>query len=501
MFSLLAAAFLAVPCTAATWTVPGLSNAPGRNGTFFVSELKIRNTSSASTQATFELLPIVGGAVSPATRAIAAGETLVLSNALQELYGAGDRAGTVRVTSSQTLLFSARTYNNADPKGTFGLALDAVEDGQLLAAGQTGHVGWVSDSGDGSKGFRTNVGVVLSAAGSSVDAVVFGAGGGELGRRTFTGGPQALQVGVRDIAGGDLSVARLELRVTAGKATGYSAVVDNVTGDGFTVPTQRIAPGTWADVTLNGVSRGPGRFDTFFRTDVRLVNPEATARQVTVSGVSLLAGGQPFPASATVDVPAKGTVEVVDLLANLFHAPDGTNGSLSFRTDGPLLVLGRTSNIAADGSTFGAVQKTFGPQSYLVLGYSGTFTGLIQSTATPGYRTNVGFLAGAAGAVVDLTLRDRAGNVVSTRTGGVALAPFAFYQPSLADLFPGTTIPENAALDVTPSDGTVDVYASFIDNGTGDPAIYPITPFAVEIPPSFTVTSPCPPNPGASGLI
>ncbi len=484
----------------AVWTVPGLANAPGRNGTFFASELKLRNPGTAAAQVTFELLPIVGAAVQPVTRTVAAGETLVIPNALQELWGAGDRAGAARVTSTLDLLISGRTYNNADPTGTFGLALEAVPDEKLLVPGQTGHVGWVSESPDGSIGFRTNVGIVLPTAGSSVDAVVYGTAGTELGHKTFSGGPLAVQVGIRDIASGDLSVARLELRVTAGTATGYSAVVDNVTGDGFAVAPRRITPGTWADLYLNGVSRAPGQFGAFFRTDTRLVNPDGVARKVTVSGVSLVAGGAPLPASTVVNVPARAVVEVVDVLARL-GAPEGTSGSLRFETDGPLLVLGRTSNIRSDGATFGAVQRTSTASEYLSKGRSGTFIGLIQSSSTPGFRTNVGFLSGPAGAVVDLTLKDRSGALVATRAGAVALGAYVFYQPKLSDLFPETTIPENVTLDVAVSDGTVDVYASFIDNGTGDPVIYPFTLPAFTLPASFTVTSPCAPKEGSAGGI
>lgn len=486
---------------ATTWTVPGLANTPGRNGTFFSSELKLRNPGTEPAEATFDLLPIVGPPAAPATRTIAAGETLVLSNALRDLWGEGDRAGTVRITAGQDLFLTGRTYNSADPSGTFGLGLEPVRDEELLAAGETGHVAWVSESDDGARGFRTNIGVVLATPGSSVVVVVLGSSGAELGRRTFTGGPQAYQVGVRDVASGDLSVARLELRVTAGKATGYSAVVDNVTGDGFTVPPRRITPGRWADVFLNGASRGAGRFGTFYRTDVRLVNPEGVPRTVTVSGVSLVAGGQGFPASAEIQLPAHSVREVVDVLAALLLAPEGTSGSLRFETDGPLLVLGRTSNIRPDGATFGALQRTSEADAFLRFGRSGTFVGLIQGATAPGFRTNVGFLAGHAGALVDLTLRDRAGAVVATRPGALSLGSRAFWQPPLSDLFPGTTIPEQATLDVTPTEGSVDVYASFIDNGTGDPVIYPFAEPIAALPPNFSATSPCPPSPGVAGLV
>ncbi len=77
----------------------------------------------------------------------------------------------------------------------------------------------------------------------------------------------------------------------------------------------------------------------------------------------------------------------------------------------------------------------------------------------------------------------------------------AFWQPPLSELVPGTTIPEQATLEVAPSEGTVDVHAAFIDNGTGDPVVYPFAASNLTLPASVSVTSPCAPNPGAAGLI
>jgi hypothetical protein len=86
--------------------------------------------------------------------------------------------------------------------------LEAVPDDGILGDGETGYVGWVSESSHAATGLRTNAGLVLPEAGSSVDAVVLGSEGNELGRRTFSGGPQAFLVGVREIASGDLSLWR-----------------------------------------------------------------------------------------------------------------------------------------------------------------------------------------------------------------------------------------------------------------------------------------------------
>lgn len=231
------------------------------------------------------------------------------------------------------------------------------------------------------------------------------------------------------------------------------------------------------------------------------MNPDAVSRTVTVSGVSLVAGTQPFPASARIQLPAHGVREVVDVLGSLLHAPDGTSGSLRFESDGPLLVVGRISNVRPDGATFGAVQRTSEAYEFLSPGFTGSFAGLLQGSAVPGFRTNVGFLAGHAGAVLDLTLRDRTGSVVATRPGGVTLGSRSFWQPAITDLFPGTTIPEQATLEVSPAEGTVDVYAAFIDNGSGDPVITPFTSARQALPASFAATSPCAPEPGVAGLI
>ncbi|MGE5716029.1 MAG: hypothetical protein ACM369_05215, partial [Acidobacteriota bacterium] len=109
-------------------------------------------------------------------------------------------------------------------------------------------------------------------------------------------------------------------------------------------------------------------------------------------------------------------------------------------------------------------------------------TGIRQDAA---FRTNVGFAAGADGASYTLTLQDAAGTTVAATSASLGM--FGWTQPSIQDLFPTTTIPENATLIVKVTQGSVDVFDSSIDNLSGDPVVTPIAPVPTVIPSSATI--------------
>ena len=116
------------PAGAQTWTIPGTVNASGLNGTRFVSDLAITNPGTAPAIAILTLVPANGTGQS--LQLLAPGQTLVVRNVLQQLWGASGAAATV-VTSTSPLLIRARTYNTA-ASGTYGVALPVVADDRFL---------------------------------------------------------------------------------------------------------------------------------------------------------------------------------------------------------------------------------------------------------------------------------------------------------------------------------------------------------------------------------
>ncbi len=472
---------LSAPALARTWTVPGTVNAGGLNNTRFVSDLAITNPGSTPAQATISFVPANGTTVQVVT--LTAGQTVVYRNVLESLWGA-QGAGATQVTSASPLLIRARTYNTA-ASGTYGVALPVFADDRILSAGKGADSLWISQSADPNAGYRTNVAVVFpDSGGGAATVTTYGADGNALGSQDFSLDDAGFQqFGVGGFAGA-VPVARAKMRVKRGRAAGYSVVVDNVTGDSSLFTFDEL-PSGYQDVVVNGVARANGRNDTFFRTDGRFFNP--TDEDAVVKASFHASGSSnPVPASSTFTVGAGRILDVTDLLDSLLHLPVGSAGALRFETDAPVALLCRTSNVDPLGvrpGTYGAQQKPTPLMSFLMSADAGAVvTGLRQNAS---FRTNVGFAAGADGADYALTLKSASGATVATGTG--SLGRFGWAQPNVQDLFPTTTIPDDATLQVKVTAGSVDVFDSSIDNASGDPVVTPIMPLPVNIPSSATI--------------
>src|SRR5450756_1003717 len=203
---------LALGSVAAAQTIsliPGTVNAGGLNNTRFVSDLALTNPGLVPVTAMLTLIPANG--TSAAFVALKPGETIVYRNVLDSLWGA-QGAGATRVSSDSPLLIRARTYNTA-VSGTYGVALPVFADDRLLAPGKTADSLWISQSADGSSGYRTNVAVVFpDTGGGAATVTVYGADGVEIGSQDFSlDAPGFQQFGVGGFAGA-VSIARARVR-------------------------------------------------------------------------------------------------------------------------------------------------------------------------------------------------------------------------------------------------------------------------------------------------
>lgn len=468
-----AAALLPAAAAATTsFSLPGIANTPGLNGTRFESAVTLTNL--GQTGGTVEIgLVTPGGVPAPAavTRALAPGQTLPIPNALRDLFGLDGTFGTLTIRSELPVDGRATTANTQSPAGTYGLGLPASGAGDVLLPGETGHALWVSHGPDTSRGFRTNVNVTFLSADSAVTISVFDETGLFRGSRAVSSpAPAVWQASVADIAASaDLPLGRVEIAVARGSAIAYAAVVDNVTGDGIAAAAVRVAPGP-ADWTLDGVARTSGANGTRWSTDVRLFNPSAAPLAVTLDAVGFAA---PVP-SLTRTVPARGLLEIADVLGpSGLGLPDGVAGAIRVRAGGPLLVAGRTANVDPSGApgSFSAYESPVATGAgFLAAGRRAAFVGVVQDAGAAGFRTNVAMLGGPGGAAAALTLRDAAGAVLAT--GAASLGPGEWRQLPASGWFGGAAVPAASRFEIAVSAGSLDAYASQIDNGTGDPVVF-----------------------------
>ncbi len=231
---------VAQTATAGTWTIPGTVNTSGLNGTRFVSDLAITNPGADPAFAILALVP--DGGTSQSFQYLAPGQTLVVRNVLQQVWGATGAFATV-VTSTSDLLIRARTYNAA-ASGTYGVALPVVADDRFLSTGDSADSLWISQSANGSTGYRTNVAVVFpDATGGDATVTVYDAAGAAGGSQAFSLPSAGFQQFAVGSFAGAVAVGRARIEVSRGRATAYAVVVDNVTGDSSLFTFEDCLPG------------------------------------------------------------------------------------------------------------------------------------------------------------------------------------------------------------------------------------------------------------------
>jgi hypothetical protein len=200
-----------------------------------------------------------------------------------------------------------------------------------------------------------------------------------------------------------------------------------------------------------------------WRTDVGLYNTGGGTSTVSVK--YLPQGGSNASAACLSAGTISGSActsldDVVLSLAGL----SSSSGGLAVYSTTPLVVNSRTYNQASSG-TFG--QGIPGHPASQALG-AGSQRVLIQLHENSDYRTNVGFLnTGSGNAAFTLTLYNASGNNLGTLPQ--SLLPYE--QKQINQVFRQVTSAsiKNGRIQISVSSGAVLVYASVVDNATGDP--------------------------------
>lgn len=183
--TLLAPALLLADTPATTQWVVTSAKVTGAGGNQYVSSLRIVNPNAAAAPVDLYFLPASpdgSGDNAGATKvsvSVPAKSTLALDDVIGTKFGSAAPAGGIRVESpapasqavwvlSQTLVVNA--LSSTGVPGTNGFAIPAQTTDELVAAGETAYVPYISTSTSGSSGYRTNL-FLLSANGTASTVV------------------------------------------------------------------------------------------------------------------------------------------------------------------------------------------------------------------------------------------------------------------------------------------------------------------------------------------
>jgi PKD domain len=252
-----------------------------------------------------------------------------------------------------------------------------------------------------------------------------------------------------------------------------------------------------ADVIVPSSAYSSGRNNAEFHSDVRVFNPTTSPVNFTPIFYGSNANGNVVNTvqMSVVTIGPRQQLSYDNVLQSLFGQPIGVFGPIRFRSSGTLLVSSGVNNVNGCGNGSKSGQGLPGIDVGQAL-KAGTLIQLAASAdPATGYRSNLDFMnPGTTTANVTVTIRRGDGTHLSN--GTLSVDPNGLVQKAIDDggAFPGVagTTDTNLWVEFT-SDQPILVFASVINNGSGDP--YAIAMTAEPSPPaaapvaSYTVSA------------
>jgi hypothetical protein len=456
--------------------VPAVGRLPGGYGTFWRTDLIVRNPSTERISILARFVPGSSGEtpVAPVVeRRIELGpsEIWLYADVLGSIFQVERGSGAVFLIPDGDVAISAtsRTYTDS-PRGTYGMGIGAVD---LFAAAGARFPLSFSGALQGVD-FRTNVVAVdTSGRGSDVEVRLFETGDVGFPRLTVhapAGGQtqvnglgQALGVAL-DRAGG------LLLQPLSGEVVASLVSIDNRTNDPTYFPPDLPSPYVR---TIPAIGHVDGANGSRFRSDLFLFNPTERSQTITLTAKRWDVPENESMATLTFEPGESRTIR--DVLPTLF----GKTGIARLRylsssgDPSGVRVTSRLYTVDDDGGTFGLLVPPF--NSFQSAG-PGESLEILGPQGGRNFRTNLSLVeltafADGSSVPVRVEILDDFGALLDRFETSVPIAGGV----QLLDVFRARGLgngPPAALIRISPLAGLVGAFATTLDNGTNDPTYH-----------------------------
>jgi len=451
--------------------IPAAAAAGGAENSFFQTDADINNIApDMDVQYEFWWLPRGADNSEPMrsqTFTLAGGHSVRIENLLGEIFGLDpDVVGAVAIAASNPYLRAmTRTYNIPPTKiaGTFGQALPAVPEGDLIQSGQTKRIIFMSENSD----FRANLGCV-NGTDSTIEVLVdlYDAVGTPLETKSMNLGPWSNNQLNRVFRTHAPVNGYVDVRsqTSGARFYCYGSVLDNETSDPTSILPQ--TPSSGQRYYVPAAALAAGAEGAFFQTDVDVNNSGMDSSYVFMWLPRGEDNSMPVQ-SDSMSLGAGRSARYENVLAEVFDAEPDVVGALGMQSPSEdFLSMSRTYNVPE-----GKIAGTFGQALPGI--QEGDMIGpydrrrIIFLSQNSDLRANVGCASGSGvDTEVNIELFDADGESLEVKT--MDLAPWSNDQ--INRIFRA----------YAPVDGYVDVwsetsgalfycYGSLLDNETSDP--------------------------------
>ncbi|HVT45934.1 MAG TPA: hypothetical protein VMT00_16275 [Thermoanaerobaculia bacterium] len=477
--------------------IPGVAATEGAHDTRWKSNLNLGCRSLTGCEIEIGFIPFGSGDESDWIEiSLAALQSVVIEDVIQQLFGRESAAGTIelRISSVLDIAASGWTYNDGD-NGRYGQLIPAMLNEATEPASQGSGIRRLLGVSHGAA-VRTNIGLINGGTSPEiVRLVALGNDGSALGSNELQLGPrQSLQASFAALFGG-AGITDGTIVLDASPAViGYASRIDQQTGDG--VFSYAMRPAALSEEPALSARRSAflivsstgGAAGSVWRTSVQLSNGGDETATVELTLVPL---ADPARAeSKHIELAPGASFYSSDLLAEILpHGPPelAALGWLRVSSRAPLLGWGQIYNQGPEG-IFGQFVplRSISPLTTESLGGGGSassksaspFRGrrpmMFPLEETSERRTNLGLTeVGGKEALVQLNVYDSAGVLVGITERYLAPYVAQLLSAPFTELGLGGARHLRVEVEQLAGEGIVEAWASVVENRTGDAVFIP----------------------------
>jgi len=457
----------------------------------FISDISVLNpTSKKVDDLRLFFTPVSSGTASAKTTAVpslGSSVSIAFADVVKNVFGNEGQVGSLQIRSKDAdkLGLNTNIFNASSPAGTYGTAIPTFRSDRAVAPGDRLVLsGLRQDANSHTNLFFQET----SGATATIQTEFFAVDGSSLGTRSDTVGPFALAQVNNVVPNGAVAAIMTNSASSTGRFLAFATPVDNLSGDNWSVVDWSRQLGYFGGdgmvIPVAGVLHGAN--NTFFRTDLAIMNSgtgtaTGTLRFVSSSGTT---------SDRAVSLGSHQSDNLADVIGNLFGQSSSSGYLVFIPNTGTFAVTSRTyATVGSNPATYGTAVPALALAASLKLGSFraiGSLEDAARATviaARPAtFRTNFGLMETTGGpATVRVTIRFTfpAGSKLqgsATAAKDYTLTPFQFIQingltadilGSARDTF-GDLHGVEADFQIISGEGSVTIFTSSTDNGTGD---------------------------------